>query len=92
MRAARSFARKGQDLFNTQEVIVTRNLRRAIIEGRKLHRNVCCSCPECAGRGLGCPRGAHQEARTLRRHRGAGLMALVEVTAPILTQRHTRSS
>eukprot|EP00959_Pyramimonas_sp_CCMP1952_P108781 2274621-Pyramimonas_sp.AAC.1 len=39
----------------SQDKMVTRNLKRAIIEERKLYRNVCRSCPEHADHRLRCP-------------------------------------
>eukprot|EP00959_Pyramimonas_sp_CCMP1952_P267923 5601785-Pyramimonas_sp.AAC.1 len=39
----------------THEKIIRRDLKRAIVEERKLYRGVCCSCPEFADRGPGCP-------------------------------------
>eukprot|EP00959_Pyramimonas_sp_CCMP1952_P213331 4463456-Pyramimonas_sp.AAC.1 len=52
--AARPFARPGPV---THENTVERDLKRAIIAERKLYISVCCTCPECADFGPGCPMG-----------------------------------
>eukprot|EP00959_Pyramimonas_sp_CCMP1952_P249198 5209075-Pyramimonas_sp.AAC.1 len=38
-----------------QENMVKRDLKRAIIEDRKLYRCVCCTCPSFSDHRLGCP-------------------------------------
>eukprot|EP00959_Pyramimonas_sp_CCMP1952_P308834 6463036-Pyramimonas_sp.AAC.2 len=55
MKTARSFAQQGQGLSKTPEMIIQRDLKRAIVEERKLYRGVVCACPEYADRRLGCP-------------------------------------
>eukprot|EP00959_Pyramimonas_sp_CCMP1952_P334994 7014970-Pyramimonas_sp.AAC.1 len=39
----------------SQDKMATRSVKRAIIEERKLYRNVCCLCPERADHRHGCP-------------------------------------
>eukprot|EP00959_Pyramimonas_sp_CCMP1952_P048862 1020769-Pyramimonas_sp.AAC.1 len=39
----------------TPEKSVKRDLKRAVIEERKRYRGVCCTCPNCADHGPGCP-------------------------------------
>eukprot|EP00959_Pyramimonas_sp_CCMP1952_P350922 7352043-Pyramimonas_sp.AAC.1 len=44
---------KGQN--KTQEKMIVRDHKRAIIEDRKEYRGLCCTCPSYADHGLGCP-------------------------------------
>eukprot|EP00959_Pyramimonas_sp_CCMP1952_P285831 5976602-Pyramimonas_sp.AAC.1 len=39
----------------TQEKLIVRNHKRAIIEDRQRYRGVCCTCPSNADHWLGCP-------------------------------------
>eukprot|EP00959_Pyramimonas_sp_CCMP1952_P121536 2541400-Pyramimonas_sp.AAC.1 len=75
-----------------QDKMVTRNLESAVIEERKLYRNVCCSCPEYADHRLGCPIRRPSRSPNFKGHRGFGLMVMVGVTVPTPMQRHMRSS
>eukprot|EP00959_Pyramimonas_sp_CCMP1952_P060106 1255853-Pyramimonas_sp.AAC.1 len=76
----------------SQDNVVNRDLKRAIIEDRKLCRGVCCACPSYADHRLGCPMRRPSRTPEVRRTPWLGLMVMVGVTVLILTLRHILSS